>query len=285
MAHDLRAARFRRRGHCVGAAHALRPLVGPPAGRGLRLPRRSRDHRRRVRAKPRSRHRATNAHRCGFGGRVSARHEDRRRVVSRRPRTRDRCFGRRADAGLRAPPSRSLGGSGRVVAARARHRGGRRVRWSASGPARSSRRPVRGTGAPVQLAGGATHPRQPRRVARESWLPRPHVGTVRHVDVVGRVRRGERTGPHPWRSDRERRACARHVRGDRQRCLGVLARWEVRRSLGPHADHEHRDDAVGRVRAGRGPGVRASSRAFGPSAPRLGHHRGRGFGAVLSRGE
>src|SRR5256885_1951862 len=138
VADDLGPAGFRGGRAGVRAAHALRPLVRPSAGRGLRVPRGSRDPRRGVRAGPRNGDRAADAHRRGAGGRVSAGHEDRRRVVSRTPGTRNRCPRRRVDAGLGASPSGSLGGPGRGLAARAPGRGGGGVRRRTPGPARAA---------------------------------------------------------------------------------------------------------------------------------------------------
>src|SRR3989442_330774 len=228
VADDLGAARLRRGCARVGAAHALRPLVRPPPRRGLRLARRSRDPRCGVRAGPRSGHCAADAHRRGARGRVSAGNEDRRRVVSRRPGTRDRCPRRRVDAGLGASPSRSLGGSGRVLATRARHRGGGGAPRRPPGPARAGRRPGRRGSTAVHMAGGAEHPRKPGGGAPQPRLPRSHVGAVPDVDVAGRVRGGERSGPDRWRFHGKWRAGVRHIRGDRERRVGVLAGRKVR---------------------------------------------------------
>src|SRR5437016_3116337 len=203
-------------------------LARRPPGPGRRLARGCRGPRRGVRAGARSGHCAADAHRRGAGGRVSAGNEDRRRVVSRRSGTRDRCPRRRVDAGLGASPSHSLGGSGRVLAARARHRGGGGAPRRPPGPARAARRPVRHANPAGHLAGRAEHPRRPCGVARQPRLPRSHVGAVCDVDVAGRVRGGERSGPDRWRFHGKWRAGVHHIRGGRERRVGVLAGRKVR---------------------------------------------------------
>ena len=255
VAHDLGATRLRRGRAGVRRAHAVGPVVGAPAGLGVRAHRRARDGRCRARLRSHGGAYAANAHGRGARRSVPARDENRRRLVSRGARARHRSAGRCADARVGAAASGSLGGARRAVANRVGRSGRDRGRRRAPGPARAERRPVRRTGGGVQLAGGSTHLREPGAVTRQHRISGPYVGAVRDVDVAGRVRRGERASARRARS----RAGARDVRRRRERRVRVLARREVRRPLGSNADHERRDDAVGGLRARRGLGVRATS--------------------------
>jgi len=72
-----------------------------------------------------------------------------------------------------------------------------------------------------------------------------------------------------------------HVRGGRQRCVGVHGSVGSKRSLGRHADAISRLTMSGACPAVGG--VRPPPRGSGGPAIVAGHHRDRGFGAVLSQ--
>jgi len=202
-------------GALVSALLTLSDRWSPPAGRGVRVPRRSRDPRRgfapgpgtgmRWRMSPARRWRA-----------CIRRHEDRRRWYREAGDSRSDP-GRRVDAGARRFPISFAGWSGRVVAACA-HVAAAAAFVGAPGPARAARWPF---AAPARRsAGGRRHAsREPRRVARKPRVSAT-CGTIRDVEwLAAFVAASEqaRTGGDPTGSGH---AGARHVRGGRQRRLG-----------------------------------------------------------------
>src|SRR5579884_1004913 len=195
VAHHFGAAGLRGRGACVGDVHARGSVVGAAVVRGRRRRGRACDPGGGRRAGGRVGDRAARRGRSRAGRRVSARDEDRRGVVPRPARLRHRGVGGRAHAGGGVPASRALGGAGGPVASGAGdcRRGGARGGGARAQGAR--RGAVRRAARAVPLGRGAAHPGRPRHVAGQPGLPRAHVGAVRDVDVAGRVRRCERSGP------------------------------------------------------------------------------------------
>ncbi len=117
--------------------------------------------------------------------------------------------------------------------------------------------------------------------ARQPWLPRPHVGAVRHVEldpgVPGRVARGERRAPTSgWR------ACSRSRWWRR---AASAASW---REPSPTDGAARRSTMAAMGASGtcavahRTPVRRVAGAARG-GGPGMGHHGGRRFGAVLDR--